>query len=257
MESVEELLAQVLAGEDTRSEIGRVRAYRRCVRYAEEHLNCDLRCNEFLQEAAERLGQPPIVLPVVHNRVPLALDGRLCFYYHDEDGPVMVGNSAGLDYLGRLLRDLADAPPPENVVLPEDLPVFVADSYGLVVYHETEAWFEAAEEGEEDDLVAGWEEELQARIVTSDEVAAVQFAVHLSGSLSVSLQKLYTVHGMRPWEPGMEGQILRKPYRRETGRVRVLSLTDDDGRPLELGVDLDDPDLNYYYEWHLDQLRGG
>jgi len=257
MESVDALLAQLLHGEDVESEIGRVRAYRRCVRYAEENLFRDLRCNEFLQIAAERLGQPPIVLPIVHNRVVPALDGRLCFYYHEEDGPVMVGNRSGLDYLGRLLCDLAAAPAPENVVLPEDFPIFVADSYGLVVYHETEEWFDAAEEGLEEDLVAGWEEELQARIVTSDDVAAVQFVVHVSGSLALTLQKLYRVHGMRGWAPNLEGQVLRKPYRRETSRVRVLQLTDDDGQALELGVDLDDPDINFYYDWHLDQLSGG
>lgn len=255
MEAVEELLLQVLAGEDTSSEIGRVRAYRRCVRYAEQHLADDLHCNVFLQLAAERLGQQPVVIPIVHNRVRPAPTARLCFYYHEIDGPTMVGNRAGLDYLGRVLRDLAKAPPPENIDLPEDFPIFVADSYGLIIYHETEEWFDAAEEGLEEELVADWEGELQARIMSCEEVAAVQFANRLSSGLSLTLQKLYLVRRIRPWEPSMEGSVLRKTFPREHPRLQVLTLTDDEGQELELAVDLDDPDLVFYYDWHLEQLR--
>ena len=256
MQSVDQILTELLSGEDTDSELGRVRAYRLCVRYAEAELATDLQCNVFLNEAADRLGQPPVALPVVHNRVQPATGAKLCFYYHDDDGPVMVGNRRGLAYLGKLFAELATAPPPENVVLPDDFHVFVADSYGLVAYHETADWFAAAEQGLEDELVTGWEEDLQSRILTSDEVAAVQFNARLSASLGLSLQKIYAVQGLGEWLPTMDGQVLRKSYRRETDRVRVLELTNDDGEPLSLGVDLDDPDITFYYDWHLDQLRG-
>jgi hypothetical protein len=255
MRSVEQILDELLADEDTDSEIGRLRAYRRCVLYAEDNLAAHLQCNLFLNAAAERLGQPPVALPIIHNRVLPEGDARLCFYYHDDDGPVMVGNREGLAYLGKLLTELAQAPPPENVVLPEDFEIFVADSYGLVAYHETPDWFAAAEEGQEDELVAGWEEELQSRILTSEEVAGVQFQGHLSASLCLSLQKIYAVHEMREWQPTASNQVVRKPFRRETDRVRVLDLIDDDGEPLALGVDLDDPDITFYYDWHLEQLR--
>lgn len=257
MEDVDALIDRVLRGEETESELGRVRAYRRCVRYAEEKLYNAHVCNLFLLRAAERLGQPPLAVPVVLNRVPLEEGAKITFYYADDEGPVLVGNREGLRYLGRICTELADSPlPGENVVLDEGYAPFAGDSYGLTVYYEDEDWFAAAEEGLEGEFVANWEAEIQGRIVRSEDIVAVQLSGPVPGSLALSPQKLYQVSSLEPYRA--EPEVVRKPYRSETEQVRVVSLLDDDGQPVRLAVDLDDPDVTYYYDWHLEQLgRGG
>ncbi len=256
MDDVDALIDDLLSGEETTSDFGRARAYKRCVRFAEEELAENHLCNLFLLRAAERLGQQPMAVPVVQNKVPMPASGRMCVYLSDDEGVVVVGNAAALRYLGRLCRELSKAPlPGENVVLFEGEEPFVGDSYGLTLYHEDEAWFEAAEQGLEDDFVEAWEAEIHGRILSSEEIVAVQLVGPVPSSLALTAHKLYRVQGIDPYRD--EPHILRKPFRPETDRVRVLALTDDDGQSLQLAVDLDDPDINYYYDWHLEQIAQG
>jgi hypothetical protein len=252
-EEVQSLIDALLAGQETQSEIGRVRAYRTCLRYAEETLAADHLCNVFLLRAAEQLGQPPMAVPVTHNRVPLSAEARLCFYYHDEEGPVLVGNPEGLRYLGALLTDLADAPlPGEHIELEEECPPMVSESYGLTMYRENEEWFEAAEAGMEDELVAEWESELGGRIMSSGEIVAMQFTGRVPSNLPLCPHKIYRLLAIDAWAEG-PGNV-RKPYRQDLTGVRMVTLVDDDGQELRLGVDLDDPDIAFYYDWHLEQF---
>lgn len=255
MDDVDIWLAQVLSHEDADSEFGRVRAYRKCVRYAEEQLFDDHRCNLFLLRAAERLGQPPMAIDVVHHLVPLPDKARAMFYYSEEEGPVLVGNKHALRYFSKLLGELAKSRlPGENVILEEGVAPFLGDSYGLTIYCENEAWFDAVEEGTEEEYVGQWETELHGRIVSSEEIAAFQLSGPVPTSLAISPQKIYKVTGLAEFRP--DGQIPRKPYRQELNQVRVVSFVDDDGHQVQLGLDLEDPDVTFYYSWHLDQLAG-
>ncbi|HAZ63554.1 MAG TPA: hypothetical protein DCZ72_08115, partial [Armatimonadetes bacterium] len=166
MDDIDHLIDRLLGDQDTESEFGRVRSYRLCVRFAEEALAKDRRCNAFLLRAAERLGQAPMALPVVFNRVALPEAARACFYIHEDDGPVLVGNRDGLRYLAALLAELAEAPVPgESIYLDPDFEPFVGDSDGLLVYAENEDWFAALDDGREDELAAEWEAEVTARIM--------------------------------------------------------------------------------------------
>ena len=255
MEEVDHLIERLLAGQETESELGRVRAYRLCVRYAEEQLSTSHVCNLFLLRAAERLGQAPMAVPVVHNRVPLPEGARLCFYYHEDEGATLVGNHDGLSYLSSLCRELAMSPlPGENIVLDPNYEPFVGESDGLTIYCENEDWFDAAEQGTEDELVAQWEAEIESRIMNQDDIAAVQFAAPLQSSVALSPRKIYRVLSLGDWDGN--GDLPRKWFRRETERLKVLRLLDDDGEPAALCVDLDDPDVTFFYPWHLDQFSG-
>lgn len=90
--------------------------------------------------------------------------------------------------------------------------------------------------------------------MTHEEIVAVQFAGPLQSSVAISPRKIYRVRQLSPWEG--QRDIQRKWFRNETDRVRVLELVDDDGAPTRLGVDLDDPDVTFFYPWHLDQFAG-
>ncbi|NUQ01956.1 MAG: hypothetical protein HUU35_19085 [Armatimonadetes bacterium] len=252
MDDVDALIKRVLRDQETESELGRVRAYRRCIRYAEDELYADHICNLFLLRAAERLGQPPVAVPVVLNRVPLAENAKVTFYYDDDEGPVLVGNREGLDYLGSICSELADSPlPGENVVLDEGYAPFLGESYGLTVYYEDEEWFAALEAGDQEEL-GEWESEILGRIVRSEDIVAVQLSAPMPSVVALSPQKLYRVSNVAPFDSATD--VALKPFRHETDQVRVFSLLDDDGKPLRLAVDLDDPEVNYYYAWHLEQF---
>lgn len=253
MDDLSKMLDEVLSGQDTESEFGRARAYRTCVRFAEENLAYDLRCNLFLVEAAERLGQIPLAMSVVQNRVQPLPDAELSFFYDDEERGVIVGNEAGLAYLGRLCLDLSLALlPGENVVFEPDDPWMVGECERLIIYHESEEWFAAAEQGLEGELVGDWEDELESRIVASDDIVAVQVGGTMIRQAALSPQKLYRVRAVRTWDP--RHPVPRKVYRNEFERVRVLTLVDDDGQTVPLAFDLDDPDLTFFYGWHLAQI---
>lgn len=254
MDEVEALIDRLLADCDLSSEFGRTRAYRLCLRHAEANLADSHQCNLFLYRAAQRLDQPAMALPVVHNRVPLPDDAKLMLYDHEEDGLLLVGNPGGLRYFGRLCAELAESRlPGENVVLDEGYAPLVGDSYGLTLFCEDEEWFQAAEEDRQDELVEAWEAELSGRIITAEEVVAVQFVGPLAAHLPLSPQRLYRVLALEPL--GSADGIVRKVSAGDGQRVRVFCLRDDDGQPLRLGLDLDDPDVAFYYAWHVEQLR--
>src|ERR1035438_4894470 len=258
MDDVDKMIDRLLAGEETESEIGRVRAYRRCVRHAESELATEHVCNVFLLRAAERLGQTPMAIPVVHNIVPLPDDARLCLYYHEDEGPTLVGNPSGLRYLSDLIGELSESPlPGENVILDEGYAPWVGDSEGLTLYCENEEWFDAAEEGTEDELADAYSAEIEGRIVSDEQIAAVQLVGPVPVSLALTPQKLYRVESIGPLSA--DKSVRRKPYHADLARVRELELIDDDNEPLRFAVDLDDPDLCFYYPWHLEQfgLSGG
>lgn len=248
MDEVDALFEQVVNEEELQTELGRERAYRRCCKYAQQFLYRERICNLFLVRAAERLGQQPQALDVIYNRVLVPDDALLCSYLSDEEELVTVGNPAGLRYLAALCLELADAAVrPETVRLePEEHPL-IGDSYPLELFCERDDWFEDPE----DEMPAAWRDgELHGRILNEDEVVAVQFMARVR-DLAVNVQKLYRVEAI---EPLAEQEVVRKPYRPSDERVVVVTLTDDDGETRRLAVDLEDPDVTFYYAWHLEQF---
>lgn len=253
MEDIERWLDELLADADLSSDFGRVRAHKKCVTFAEEHLAYDHRCNLFLLRAAERCGQPPMSIPVALNRTPLPPDALVCCYLSEEDTCVIVGNSSGLAYLSNLLGELSQALlAGEQAVLEEGYAPLVNDSYDLVLLYESEKWFDAFAEGTEDELAAEWEEEQESRIVTSEDLIAVQFSGLFPNRWDLTPQVLYRIHSLQPYRPSMT--VPRKVYGSDPSRTRVIRITDDSGKPFDLAVDLDDPDLTFYYPWHLRQF---
>ena len=148
------LMETIITGCDLSNEQGRKEAFERCVRYADEHLAHSLECNLFLAEAAERLGQTRVMKDVVHSIVPVPEGARLHLAYQPDCGPVLTGNPAGLKYLSELAATLAQAPlAGEHVHLDWNEPPFNSDTYGLILYRESDEWFEEAGEdfGEAED----------------------------------------------------------------------------------------------------------
>lgn len=254
MDDVDTLIASLLEDCDLESDFGRTRAYRLCVRYAEQHLSDDHRCNLLLVRAAELLGQQPMALPVVENRVPLDLTSKLYVDQDDDEGITIIGNPQALRYLGRLCLELADAPVPgESVTLYEGEPPCYSDSYGLTLFCEDERWFELAGTDRQLELAADWELGLAGRIVRTEQVVAIQFTGQPPNELAVSAHRIYRVAVLDA--PSPEAVAVNAPDAPDV-RWQTFELYDDDDQLVQVTLDLDDPAVQFYYPWHLAQLTG-
>lgn len=234
------LMETVITGCDLGSEEGRKEAYERCIRYAEEHLGRSLECNLFLAEAADRLGQTRVMKDVVRAMVPVPEDARLHLSYQPECGPVLTGNAAGLKYLAEVAETLARAPlDGEHVHLEWDEPPFSGDTYGLVIYRESDEWF-AEEAGAEKELEE--EEDFSRSDLSAEQVLAVQFLGELPPGMALRPNRVYLVQGVsKQWGD----EIFCKAIREDDTRLWVFNLRDDHGESIRLGLDLDDPELNF------------
>jgi hypothetical protein len=235
------LMETVITGCDLSNEQGRKEAYDRCVRYADEHLAQSLECNLFLAHAAERLGQTQVMKDVVHSLVPVPEGARLHLSYQPDYGPVLTGNSAGLKYLAELAGTLAQAPlAGEHVHLEWNEPPFNGDTYGLIIYREEEEWFEeAAEEFGEYDEDA---EEPSRSEIKAEDVFALQLLGEPSPGMSLRVNRVYPVLAMTK-QCGED--VFSKAIREDDTRVWVFTVRDDEGEIFKLGLDLDDPDINF------------
>ncbi|MCC7491946.1 MAG: hypothetical protein IT204_06345 [Fimbriimonadaceae bacterium] len=255
MDRVDELLAEVLQGQETVSELGRARAYRACVQLAEKKLYRDHDCNAFLMRAAELLQQQPWRVDIIHNRVPEPRAAKLMVYEDDQEGIVLVGNRVGLRYVSKLLGELSKtALLGDFASLDEGQEPLHPDSFGLLLALESDAYFD--QQGDENvlQLADAVEDHVRHRIVNWDDVVAVQFLQGVPGTAALTPQRLYRLRNLRPWTS--RSRVPRKWYRNDTSRLRTLALTDDDGRPCQVAVDLDDPEVTCYYAWHLEQVSG-
>jgi len=236
-----QLMETIITGCDLSNEQGRREAYERCVRYADEHLGQSLECNLFLAEAAERLGQTQVMKDVVHSIVPVPEGARLHLSYQPDYGPVLTGNPAGLKYLSELAETLAQAPlSGEHVHLDWNEPPFNGDTYGLVIYREGDEWFdEAAEDLGESEEEA---EELSRSEIKAEEVFAIQLLGEPPPGVSLRVNRVYPVLAMAK-QCGEE--VFCKAIREDDTRVWVFTVRDDQGEIFGLGLDLDDPDINF------------
>jgi len=236
-----ELMETIITGCDLSREDGRREAYDRCVRFADEHLGRSLECNLFLAQAAERLGQARVMKDVVHALVPVPEGARLHLAYQPDCGPVLTGNGAGLKYLSELLATLAEAPlAGEHVHLEWNASPFSGDTYGLIVYRESEEWFEeTGEDWAESDEA---EDELNRSEIAIEEVFALQFWGEPGPGLSLRANRVYPVLSRTK---GCGDDIFCKAIREDDARLWVFTIRDDRGDSLSLALDLDDPDVNF------------
>ena len=235
------VMETVITGCDLNNEQGRKEAYDRCIRYADEHLGHSLECNLFLAEAAERLGQARVMKDVVRSIVPMPEGARLHLSYLPDCGPVLTGNAAGLKYLAELVATLAQAPlDGEHVHLEWNEVPFSGDTYGLIVYRESDEWFEEAAEDYEEGLEE--DEDPGRSDLTAEMVFAVQFLGELPPGLAVRTNRVYLVQSLRK-QCGED--IFCKAIREDDTRLWVFTFRDDRGESLNLALDLDDPELNF------------
>lgn len=256
----ENILASITADYDLESAVGRREAYNRCFEYAEEHFPEAREFNAFMLAAAKRLRQPRIIRDEIRDAIPLSGDEKVHLAVDAVKGPQLTGNSEGLHHLGEVLIRLARTDNPgESVFFSSREAPLYGRSHGFRILLEDGDWFE------EHGSLPFFEEPfssshpLRHRQMKADDIVALVLNVTPPPQLMLSENKLYRVlehrpHDLREELVSDEG-ALSKQIREDTSRLYYFRVRCDDGEPRVIGLDLDDPDVQYFLEEHLEQCR--
>jgi hypothetical protein len=244
------VIDELTSGIDLTRAEGRENAYNKCVSYAESHMADDLWCNAFLAHAAGRLGTTQVMRDVVRRIVPLPERAQVHVAFDQHEGVVITGNREGLTYLSELLRVMAGAPlMGEHAHLYWDSAPLCGETYGCVLYLEDDDWFDnyaydyySSQEGEPT---------FSRRDIEADRVMAVQFKYPLACSLDLEPNKVYIV---RQVVKRCGDEVWQKPVRDDDSRLWIFSIKDDKSEEIRIGLDLDDPDLNFLTREELSQI---
>ena len=237
IERYTQLLDQIISGYDLSHDFGRKKAHEAAIEYARKQLMDDPHRDDFLREAARRLGFAPASFDTIESRVKPGGGARLDVWISDEDDEIaLTGTSEGLQYLIDLLTQLRDASDlDEHVHLDRGLGPMTETSANLVLFKEDETWFTGSEEAIEPYPV---------RDVKPEGIYAIQFLQYPPEGVPISVQRLYRVVSV---EPAPEDATNVKEFPEGTpGRYRMFTFLGEGGQRFTYGFHLDDPSVVYF-----------
>jgi len=259
MKELEKILQEILSRYDLSKPEGRDAAYEECVDFAETRLTDDLRCNTFLRMAAQTLEKESVEFDIIRDMVEMHDDAVIDIAYDDRQGFLLTANSAGLEYLADLFRVLAEAPEGEHIHFYNDERPLTSMSFNAVFYHESEEWFQRAEEEATAD---SGQEPARKRTIRPEEIFAVQVVGNLPADIPITRDRIYKVERFSTSVPDTdgdvigEGRIWRKSCAGITERNLCFEIADDFGDDIDLILHLDDPDVIYFKREDLEFLLG-
>jgi len=258
---IEDLLHDLLSGYDLDDPSSRKDAYQCCLDYADHKLRRSLDRNAFISRASNVLGQEMVFAEVVRELVPGSGDERVHMDYTPELGMVISANRSGLVYISKMLETLSQASlEGEHVHLHGGEWPLVGDSYPITWYLESDRWFEIADtesdvstaEGEFPGLDRG-EEMRFLDAVEPKEVFALQLLHPIPQEMMMSPRKLYLVTRTEPFT----GQKIWRKGDSESETMWVFHFVRDDGKPEQIALEPDDPDVILLCQNDLGQLLAG
>lgn len=237
-ESFTRLIDEILSRHDTSHDFGRREAYEAAIEYARSNLMSDPRRDEFVREAADRLGFVPAPLDKIVSRRRLSQGTWLDVWISDLDDEVAItGTRAGLQYLIDLLTRLRDSEEQgEHFHLDRGSVPMTDVSANLVIFREDEEWF--TEEGSP-------VEPLPRRDVEPEAIHALQVLHYPPEDVPLNVGALYRVTGVEKGEIADEG-VKEVPGEKESDRYYRFTVVAEGGEKVTLTFHLDDPGLNFF-----------
>lgn len=239
VERFTEILDQIVGAHDLSHDFGRKRAYEAAIEYARENLTDDPHCNDFLKQAASRLGFAPVSFDTLESRVKLPKNAWLDVWISDEDDEVaFTGTREGIQYFIDLLTQLRDSTDrEEHIHLDRSYLPLTESSANLVLFKEEESWFTGA--GSEPDI-----QRYPQRAIDPKTIYAIQFIHFPPDDLPITAQKLYRVLAV---EPAPLEEISAKEFGEGAhDRYQRFSFVADNGERFSYSFHLDDPGVNYF-----------
>lgn len=250
MKDYNDIIEQLVAEFDLDSGIGRKKAYEKCVEYADRELDGTLSYNAFLDAAADKLEQVPVRKDIVRGMIEPSGDEKLHLTYRKEGGPELTGNAAGLAYLSAVLSGLSNANVSgEHSHFFRSRPPLCGDSFPLTIYLEDDNWFEKhadGDNGETDDETGN-----KFRNLDVNQIVAIMLLSDPPFELMVTPDKIYKVLACRKYQ---DQDIWAKMIRRKSDRMFIFEFEADDGKQVQLALDIDDKEVAFLTEEHLNQL---
>jgi hypothetical protein len=235
------ILDGLIAGCDMRSELDRRRTFLKCVEYADQNIDAD-HYNDFLMEAAEKLGQAKLMREALSLAVRTTGNEKLHLRFDEAEGIQIIGNQPGLMYLSRLLKNLSQAQSAgEHITLNYGERPLIGESYPVAAYMEDDEYFSDLDTLIPDSDIA--EQLIPRREINSNEIAGFFIIDFAPEECGLEANVIYAVSGWEKYTPGM--LVWRKELRGELERVIVLRFVAGDGSENRLAVDLDDPDIGF------------
>ncbi|MHC4568530.1 MAG: hypothetical protein ACYTE3_22555 [Planctomycetota bacterium] len=245
------IIEQLIAEYDLDSDVGRKKAYEKCIEYADCDLDFTPDYNPFLDAAAERLGQEPVRKDIARRMTRKSGTEKLHLIYSEEVGPVLTGNATGLSYLSEVLKGLSNATiNGEHSHFYDGEPPLYGNSYPLTIYFEDDEWFARHARGEEANEENGSTEHEQ-RDVDVDKIEAFMLRGKVIVDPMMTPGKIYKVSTCHKYH---KQDVWVKKIREQEDRVFIFDFNRDDGEPQQLALDLDDKEVLFFTEEHLTQL---
>lgn len=239
VERVTEMLDEIVRRFDLSHDFGRKRAYEAAIDHARENLIDDPACEDFLKQAATRLGFAPVTFDTLESRVKLPKGAWLDVWISDDDDEVaFTGTSDGIQYLIDLLTQLKNSTDKEeHIHLDRTFLPLTETSANLVLFKEEEAWFTGA--AAEAEVLR-----LPQRTIDPKSIYAIQFIHYPPDDLPITSQKLYRVLGV---EADPNEDVNSKEFMDGIGdRYYRFAFVADNGEKFDYTFHLDDPGVNYF-----------
>ena len=237
--NIKKTINNLVEGFNLSLESERAKAYRKCIAYAERELADNIVYNKFLQSAASKLRQTPVIKNIAEELAPPPdTKSKLHLTYSETSGPCLTGNSCGLKYLSDIICNLSNSKLiGEHIHLyDEEFPMY-GDSYPLTIYFESDDWFEkyAKRSTEEDTKEA--EEDIKERNLNIQKLVGFLVITEPPPTMPIISNKIYKILS---FEPYTDQKVWSKNIRESKERMYVFSFVNDDGVKDKFAFDIDD-----------------
>ncbi len=245
----EAIIEEIVGRTPPTDEIAQRRAFRECLKYADEHLIAHVDYNYFVVRAANACGQPAVNKDVRRLLEP-AGDEAIELSYDDAHGPELRANSSALLLLSELFRLLSQSQlDGEHVHFTTGSFPFTERSFPLTVVRCADSTIAILPEEKEPQATAAGQ--LRAlRDIAAHEVAFFMISVQIPPTMPVTRNRVYRVTSIEPYEnQRCWGKHVSNA---SPGREFVFHFRGDDGADDSICLLLDDPEVHFF---RSDDLR--
>jgi len=247
----DKIIKQLISEFELDSEIGRKKAYQKCIEYADLNLDDTSDYNPFVTRASERLVQENIHKDIARRTVEESGDEKLHLTYSKKSGPVLTGNASGLSYLSRIIKNLSEAiMNSEHSHLYYGEPPLYGSSYPLTIYLEGDDWFRKIDQDDKKKK-GNRKTEYKHRDIDIDKIVAFLVSDRVPPDFMMTPNKIYKISSCEKYK---DQDVWIKKIRETTDRLFIFKFTRDDDEIEEIALDLDDEKVLFFAKDDLTQL---